>query len=123
MVSTFSCDITPPFLSVPVQRPATFSTPPGASDGPPPQSSNSGPYCVEHHPLELPGLDPVRNRPECCVAQPPQNRVLELAYAPLRAGTGDDPGHTLPAQVLVPPERRRHPILSYLSHTPGQHHG
>src|SRR5215203_341017 len=77
-----SCDITPPFLSVPVQRQATFSTPPGASDEPPPQSSNSGPFFVEHHPLELPELDPVRNRPECCVAQPTQNGVLELAYAP-----------------------------------------
>src|SRR5215211_6038258 len=82
MVSTFSCDITPPFLSVPVQRQATFSTPPGASDEPPPQSSNSGPFFVERHPLELPELDPVRNRPECCVAQPTQNGVLELAYAP-----------------------------------------
>src|SRR5215203_1428264 len=77
-----SCDITPPFLSVPVQRQATFSTPPGASDEPPPQSSNSGPFFVEHHPLELPELDPVRNCPECCVAQPTQNGILELAYAP-----------------------------------------
>lgn len=42
-----------------------------------------------HHPLELPELDPDRNRLERRIAQPEQDRVLELADAPECAGMAD----------------------------------
>src|ERR687897_170679 len=73
----------------PVKASALTSIFPGVQDGPPPRSADHRPFFVVHHPLELPELDPDRNRLERRIAQPEQDRVLELADAPECAGMAD----------------------------------